>query len=140
MGFQGRAIEPSLKPLFGKNAWSFHNSLCRRGQGILDDILALLLMLVRWCGREDGDYDYGCPNGMPPDRDVVDVLEEVHAERVDETLKDKDSGVDANRDARRWHKRSVEGRKGGKEIGYCKAISRMSVGARGSDRKEGTFT
>ena len=44
MGFQGRAIEPSLKPLFGKNAWSFHNSLCRRRQGILDDILALLLM------------------------------------------------------------------------------------------------
>ena len=44
VGFRGQAIEPSLKPLFGKNAWSFHNSLCRRGQGILDDILALLLM------------------------------------------------------------------------------------------------
>ena len=44
VGFRGQAIEPSLKPLFGKNAWSLHDSLCRRGQGILDDILALLLM------------------------------------------------------------------------------------------------
>ena len=45
MGFQGQAIEPSLKPLFEKNARSLHDSLCRREQGSLDDTLALLLML-----------------------------------------------------------------------------------------------
>ncbi|KAM5535798.1 hypothetical protein V8D89_010521 [Ganoderma adspersum] len=45
VGFRGQAIEPSLKPLFGKTAWSLHDSLCRHGQGILDDTLALLLMV-----------------------------------------------------------------------------------------------
>ena len=46
MGFQGQAIEPSLKPLFEKNARYLHDPLCRREQGILDDTLALLLMGV----------------------------------------------------------------------------------------------
>ena len=44
VGFHGQAIEPSLRPLFGKDVRSLHDSLCRRGHGILENTLALLLM------------------------------------------------------------------------------------------------
>ena len=78
--------------------------------------------LVRRGGREDGDDHGGRPDGVPPDRDIVDVLEEVHAERVDEALADEDARVDADCDARFWDEGGPEGRERRDEIGCREAF------------------
>lgn len=71
----------------------------------LEDKLGGLVLRRR---GEDGYDDSGRPNGVPPDGDVVDVLQEMHTEGVDESLADEYSGIDTNRDPRFWDEVGVE--------------------------------
>ena len=57
-----------------------------------EDVVA---RLVRWRLREDDDDEDDGAEGVPPDGDVIEVVEDVDAEGVDEALGDEDGGVDA---------------------------------------------
>lgn len=68
--------------------------------GVVDELLEHKLgRLVRGRRGEHRDNERSRAHRVPPDRDVVDVLEQVHAERVDEALRDEHRGVDAGGDA-----------------------------------------
>ena len=59
-------------------------------------------------GCEDCDDQASRSDGVPPYRDVVDVLEQMHAEGVDETLADKHTRVDTDSDTRLGNEVGVE--------------------------------
>ena len=80
-------------------------------------------------GGKYGDNDGGRSNTMPVNRDIVDVLQQVHTESVDESLADEDPGVDAERDARRRDEVSVERRCGAEEVCCCKARRKDQTGS-----------
>ena len=72
--------------------------------------------LVLGRSSEHGDDERGRADGVPPDRDVVDVPEEVHTKGVDEALRDEHRGINADRNARLRNEVRVEGRESGDEI------------------------
>lgn len=82
-----------------------------------------LCRLVARRRREDGDDDRRGPDGVPPDGDVVDVLEQVHAERVDEPLADEHPGVYADRDTWCRDEARAQRRGGADEVGHGKTGS-----------------
>ena len=78
--------------------------------GVVDEVLEDELGgLVRRRRSEDCYHQRCCADGVPPDRDVVDVLEEVDAEGVHEALADQHACVDGYRDARFGDETRIEG-------------------------------
>ena len=88
-------------------------------EGLEDKLGGLVL------GRrgEDGYDDSSRPDGVPPDRYVVNVLQKVHAECVDESLTDEHPGVYPNGGARLGNEGGVEGCKGRDEVCCCITVS-----------------
>lgn len=77
--------------------------------GVVDELLEHeLARLMRGRRSEHRDNERSRPDRMPPDRDVVDVLEQVDAEGVDEALRDEHRGVYAGGDAWLGDKIGVE--------------------------------
>ena len=91
-----------------------------------------LRRLMSWGGGEDGNNHGSSSDSMPPDRDAVDILEQVHPERVNGALANEDTGVDADRDGRFGDKGSAKCREGGDKICHCEAGLMINIRIRSS--------